>query len=450
MTNAELIAQIQSQIDALSDTTSLDNLVLLSVAVDNATSDRIITVATVSALPDLKTANVQYGTIFFVEEYNIPVIAGTKSWLGLDGRLIRTDVPNYNAWSWGSNGSGQLGDNTAASKSSPISVVGDFNNWVCLVGTQLSSAGLLSNGTIWTWGSNSVGQLGNGDIAIITTSSPIAVVGGFTDWCEIGASSNHVGAIRCNGTAWAWGCNSNGQLGDGTTINRSSPVSVVGGFTDWRKITGTLTHSLALRANGTIWAWGYNSTGSLGDGTVANRSSPVSVVGGFTDWCAISSLSGIRTNGTLWSWGSGTSLADGTTLTKSSPVSVVGGFTDWCGVSTDQLAGKIAIRTNGTIWSWGTGCCGKLGDGTTVAKSSPVSVVGGFTDWCGIATMQNSAVGIRTNGTAWSWGINISGRLGDGTVVNRCSPVSVVGGFTNWCKIGSTGGGAHGIGIVAV
>jgi alpha-tubulin suppressor-like RCC1 family protein len=116
----------------------------------------------------------------------------------------------------------------------------------------------------------------------------VSVVGGFTDWCQVSAGSESSLAVRQNGTAWAWGSNSNGQLGDNTTVSKSSPVSIVGGFTNWCQVSAGQSHSLGVRQNGLTWAWGSNSNGQLGDSTTTNRSSPVSVIGGFTDWWEIS------------------------------------------------------------------------------------------------------------------------------------------------------------------
>jgi alpha-tubulin suppressor-like RCC1 family protein len=282
-----------------------------------------------------------------------------------------------------------------------------------------------------------------GDNTVVSKQSPISVVGGFTDWCQISAGNNFSAAVRTNGTAWAWGSNSCGQLGDNTIVDKSSPVSVVGGFTDWCQVSAGSAHSLAVRQNGTAWGWGQGSAGRIGDNTITTKSSPVSVVGGFTDWCQITAgLAGagfslaIRQTGSLWGWGCATcgTLGDNTTVAKSSPVSVVGGFTDWCQVSAGDCH-SIAIRQNGTAWSWGLGTCGRLGDNTTVAKSSPVSAVGGFTDWCQASAGGCHSLAVRQNGTAWAWGEAGAGRLGDNTVVDKSSPVSVVGGFTIWAQV---------------
>ena len=203
----------------------------------------------------------------------------------------------------------------------------------------------------------------------------------------------------------SWGTGNNGILGTNETQSKSSPVSVVGGFTDWCQVSAGNTNNVAMRQNGTLWSWGGSI---LGDNTIANRSSPVSVVGGFTDWCQVSAgnahMAAVRQNGTLWAWGnnSGGRLGDNTTTIRSSPVSVVGGFTDWCQVSAGGCH-TAAVRQNGTIWTWGINYCGRLGDGTTVNRSSPVSVVGGFTDWCQVSAGLVHGAAIRQNGTLWTW-----------------------------------------------
>jgi alpha-tubulin suppressor-like RCC1 family protein len=339
---------------------------------------------------------------------------------------------------WGCNGTGRLGDGTTVDKSSPVSVIGGFTDWCQVSGSSSHSLGVRTDGTAWAWGSGGQGRLGDG--TTVSKSSPVSVIGGFTDWCQVSAGSSHSLGVRCNGTAWAWGGNSLGVLGDGTTVSKSSPVSVIGGFTDWCQVNAGDRHSLGVRCDGTAWAWGCGVQGLLGDGTTVNNSSPVSVVGGFTDWCQVSggyghSL-GVRSNGTAWAWGSNGvgRLGDGTTVDKSSPVSVIGGFTDWCQVS-GSSSHSLGVRCDGTAWAWGCNSSGRLGDGTTTNRSSPASVVGGFTDWCQVSAGSYHSIGGRSNGTAWTWGRNTSVQLGDGTTVDKSSPVSVIGGFTDWCQV---------------
>jgi len=306
-----------------------------------------------------------------------------------------------------------------------------------------------NKGFAYAWGEADFGRLGSNNT--IDRSSPVSVVGGFTDWCQVSAGGYHSLGVRTNGTAWAWGCGTQGRLGTNNTITRSSPVSVVGGFTDWCYVAAGTEHSLGIRNNGTAWGWGRGDSGQLGDNTAANRSSPVSVVGGFTDWCQLSTncqhTVGVRANGTAWAWGNGADgkLGTNNTITRSSPVSVVGGFTDWCQVSAGNIH-SLGLRSNGTAWAWGKNE-GTTGDGTNISRSSPVSVVGGFTDWCQISAGDCHSLGLRSNGTAWAWGLNEQGRLGSGNVTNRSSPVSVVGAFTDWCQVNA--GRQHSLGLRA-
>jgi len=372
---------------------------------------RVESVSTYASLP---SASANQGQLYYVY-YDGLYWSNGSSW----ARIARSTLDQ--SWAWGFNNCGQLGDGTVNNKSSPVLVVGGFIDWCQVSAGCYQTLGVRTNGTAWAWGCNSYGRLGDG--TIVNKCSPVSVVGGFTDWCQVSAGNRHSLGVRTNGTAWAWGRASSGLLGDGTTVDKSSPVSVVGGFTNWCQVSAGQGHSLGIRTNGTLWSWGCNSYGQLGDGTTVSKSSPVSVIGGFTDWCQVSAghghSLGVRTNGTAWAWGSNCrlivgatgALGDGTTVNKSSPVSVVGGFTNWCQVSAGYIH-SLGVRTNGTAWAWGIGSSGRLGDGTIVNKSSPVSVVGGFTDWCLADAGQVESAGIRTNGTVWTWGCNGSGFTG--------------------------------------
>jgi alpha-tubulin suppressor-like RCC1 family protein len=311
---------------------------------------------------------------------------------------------------------------------------------------------VLTLGSALSWGSNSQGQLGNN--STIARSSPVSVTGGFTDWTQVSAGASHSLGVRANGTAWAWGLNDLfvSLLGDNTTVSKSSPVLIAGGFTDWTQVSAGQNHSLGLRENGTAWSWGFNTQGQLGDNSSVEKSSPVQVAGGFTDWIEVSAGGshslGLRENGTAWSWGNGQSGQLGNNYAsgfpnKSSPVSVVGGFTDWIQLSTKNAA-NLGVRSNGTVWGWGGNFFGEIGDGTTINRSSPVLVVGGFTDWTKVSGGGAHSLGLRENGTAWAWGNGNNGRLGDNSSVDKSSPVQVAGGFTDWTQLSA--GGSHGLG----
>ncbi len=434
-----IVTELEARIGNASTSDSIITLVHLVKSLELITKDRSITVSDVD---DLSVINdIGKGSIVFVENENETYILMST---GIWEPLFRTVILGQNAYAWGSNGSGQLGDSTSADRSSPVSLVGGFTDWISANAGNSHSLGVRANGTLWAWGYNFRGQLG--DDTSILRSSPVSVVGGFTDWISVSAGGGQSLGIRSNGTIWAWGINGSGQLGDNTTTSRSSPVSVVGGFTDWISASAGGSHSLGVRANGTLWAWGSNGSGQLGDNTIANRLSPVSVVGGFADWISVSAGSvhsiGVRANGTLWAWGSNGSgrLGDGTDATRSSPVSVVGGFTDWVSASGGGLH-SLGVRANGTLWAWGYNSSGQLGNNTLTDHSSPVSVVGGFTDWISASGGEYHNIALRANGTLWAWGSNGTGRLGDGTTTSRSSPVSVIGGFTDW--ISASAGYSH-------
>lgn len=437
--------QLAANITTSSDT--VDNL-LLPVIADKHSTNKKFYVNSRNDLPDLLTTNLENGTVIFINDIHTHVVSNNCRWYGLDGRLYAIDEQLESALSWGLNNVGQLGNGNAVTELIPTSVKGQIYDWCQISAGCSHSIGLRPDGTAWAWGSGDQGRLGNN--STVLRSSPVSVVGGFTDWCRVSAGGLHSLGLRTNGTLWAWGFNGNGQLGDGATTSRLSPVSVIGGFCDWCQVSAGMRHSIGLRTNGTLWAWGCNAFGELGINCTTSFSSPVSVISGFT-WCQVSAGTNfnlaIRNDGTLWAWGWGYCgvLGQGTTVTsRSSPVSVVGGFNDWCQISAG-CAHSLGIRTNGTLWGWGSTGQGRVGDNNeAVCKSSPVSVVGGFTDWCCVSAGGEHSMGLRTNGTLWSWGRNGTGALGDGTTVNKSSPISVIGGYT-WSHVSS--GNCHSLGI---
>jgi hypothetical protein len=448
-----LLTKLTSLInDYTVESTVASDILLNTLSINSLNESNIIVVDDYYGLPNLSYYDSPSGMIYFIQkDYIFAISSGTK-WLTLDGKLIRQDINVKLAYAWGCNSFFNLGDGTNVNKSSPVSVIGGFTDWCQISAGNNSALAIRTNGTAWAWGSNGYAQLGDG--TVVNKSSPVSVVGDFTDWCQVATGTNHSLGVRTNGTAWAWGAATQGQLGDGGRTIRSSPFLVCGGFTDWCQVSTGGSHSLGVRTNGTAWAWGFNTiNGQLGDNTVVGKCSPVSVVGGFTDWCQVSAGNahslGLRSNCTLWAWGCNGfgQLGDNTNAAKSSPVSVIGGFTNWCQVSAG-FNHSLGLRTNGTLWAWGQNSGGRLGDGTTTIRSSPVSVVGGFTDWCQVSAGFEHSLAVRSNGTAWAWGANGAGLIGDNTTVSKSSPVSVIGGFTDWCRVSAGGCLSLGIRIV--
>jgi len=419
---------------AIADTTNTTDYLLLAKAIQAFNVGQIRAVSTFASLP---SAASNEGLLVYVDADERLYFSNGVKWDTIYERTVT-------AYSWGCNNTGPIGDGTVVNRSSPVSVISGFTNWSQVSAGQNRTLAVRANGTLWAWGSNYTGELG--DNSSTSKSSPVSVVGGFTDWVCTSSGGCISAGVRSNGTLWTWGCNTQGSLGNGYAFgNRSSPVSVVGGFTDWCAVKLGRGFGVALRSNGTLWSWGCQSFApSLGDGTFNNRSSPVSVVGGFTDWCNFDANGyhavAIRSNGTIWTWGYNIrgQLGNNSTSNSNSPVSVIGGFTDWCQAAAGASS-TFGIRSNGTLWAWGFNggnyFFGNLGDGTTVNRSSPVSVIGGFTDWCAVTASGEFTAGIRTNGTLWTWGVNSNGALGSNDTTRRSSPASVVGGFTNWKSV---------------
>ena len=292
-----------------------------------------------------------------------------------------------------------------------------------------------TEGGLWTWGQNTNGRVG--DNTTISKSSPVQTVSGGTNWKQVACGDEHNAVIKTDGTLWTWGLGTQGQLGDNTTTSKSSPVQTISAGTNWRMVSAGGNHTAAIKTDGTLWTWARNAFGSLGDNTTIDRSSPVQTVAAGTNWklvsCGRSHDAAIKTDGTLWTWGRNDfgQLGDNTTINKSSPVQTVSGGTNWKLVSCGGYH-TAAIKTDGTLWMWGRNSYGRLGDNTAINKSSPVQTVSGGTNWKLIAGGTYHTAAIKTDGTLWTWGMNDNGQLGDNTAINKSSPVQTVASGTNW------------------
>jgi alpha-tubulin suppressor-like RCC1 family protein len=352
-------------------------------------------------------------------------------------------------WSWGINGYGNLGNNTVVNQSSPVQTVAFGANWRQASSSSVGTAAIKADGTLWTWGINNQGQLG--DNSVVYKSSPVQTVSGGTNWLQVSLGNTCQAAIKTDGTLWTWGGNAFGQLGDNTIAHKSSPVQTVSGGTNWKSVSAGTSHVAAIKTDGTLWVWGSNSRGDLGDNTVAPKSSPVQTVSGGTNWRQVSAgytnTAAIKTDGTLWTWGHNNygQLGNNAVGNTSSPAQTVSAGTNWRQVVICESG--YAIKTDGTLWAWGKNVYGQLGDNTLIRKSSPVQTVAAGTTWRQVSTGPRGtfAAAVKTDGTLWSWGLNTTGQLGDNTSTGRSSPVQTVSGGNNWKSVSA--GVQHSVGL---
>ncbi|WES98168.1 T9SS type A sorting domain-containing protein [Chryseobacterium arthrosphaerae] len=320
-------------------------------------------------------------------------------------------------WAWGDNYDGSLGDGTFIDRYTPVKI-GSSANWTKICAGLTHAAGIKTDGTLWTWGYNYNGQLGDG--TTIKRNTP-AQIGSDTDWITIAGGNAHTVAIKMDGTLWAWGDNRWGQLGDGTNVNKSVPIQV-GTATDWKSVASKGNHTLAIKTDGTLWGWGDNTYGQLGNGTLTASNVPVQI-GTSANWVAaegarLSSI-GIKTDGTLWTWGDNRwgQLGDGTLISKIVPTQI-GTETDWQNFSIGFNSSTIATKTDGTLWTWGYNALGQLGDGTQIHRSVPTLMLTS-TDWQTVAAGAQNTLAINSSGLLAISGDNGHGQIGDDTIIQK-------------------------------
>jgi len=342
---------------------------------------------------------------------------------------------------------------------SAVSLLADSTQMttVGISGGQNHALALRSDGSVWSWGTNNTGQMGN-----TVSNSPFPVrVSGVTNAVGIGAGWNHSLAAQANGLVFAWGTNDSGQLGNGTTTTPSAVPVQVTGITNAIAVSGGQSHSLALLSNGQVMAWGLNSSDQLGKGSTSPSSTnqPI-LVSNLTGIIKISAganhSAALDTNGVVWCWGAGSTgrIGNGQTTNVPLPLKVLSNVVD-------VVAGyehTIALKSDGTVWTWGDNANGELGIGNTTDQSVPTLVsnlsgvqaitagfflssatlsngqtyVWGFNNGTvkspapigdtpafaklsSIGSNPNAYLGLTTGGTVWAWGANNLGQFGDET-----------------------------------
>jgi alpha-tubulin suppressor-like RCC1 family protein len=302
---------------------------------------------------------------------------------------------------------------------------------------------LKSDGTVWTWGANFGGKLG---VGVDQNTTPRALVPGevhgpgnvsyLNSVTAIMGGEMHNMALKSDGTVWSWGYNALGQLGDGTTNDAYTPIQTGLGstppLTSVIKLGGRPYFSLAEKSDGTIWAWGMNSFGQMGNGTVSpwvatpalvSDSSPGGVINNALQiTCGYQFGAALATNGTVWTWGSGGhgELGNGTTGSSHTPTQVTG-LTNVTAISAGWFH-ILALKSDRTVWAWGENAHGELGDGTTINRPNAVQVLN-VSNIVSVSGGDDHSSALAADGAVWKWGLNDVGELGNGTTNAVANPL---------------------------
>ena len=326
-------------------------------------------------------------------------------------------------WAWGQNSYGQLGDGTTDSRSNPVRI-GSDNDWANVATGNEHTIATKTDGSLWAWGRNNRWQIGDG--TTINRSSPVRI-GSDNDWDVLVAGSDYNLAIKTDTSLWGWGYNGSSQLGNDSKSNSLIPIQI-GTDTGWVSLAASNGNSLGIKADGSIWGWGNNINGQLGDGTTRAKPTPTRI-GTDDDWAAIAKGNGytiaLKIDGSLWAWGTNGSgqLGDGTTSSKTAPVRI-GTDNDWVVVSTKGAGGTKALKKDGSMWAWGSNLGGTLGDGTTTNRNVPTQI-GIDSIWVAVFPGYSHTIACRLDGSFWAWGSNSFGQFGDGTTTNSRLPVEI-------------------------
>ena len=337
---------------------------------------------------------------------------------GITSFGIKTDGT---LWAWGNNSVGQLGIGTTFDKYIPVQI-GFDNDWKYISAGNAHTLAIKNDGSLWAWGDNWYGQIGD------ESSEKMQLIpmhiGTDTDWAEIAVGDEHTIALKNDGSLWAWGQNNNGQLGDSTFINQNRPTRV-GNSLDWFHIYAGGFSSFAIKKDGSLYGWGQNYSFQLGDLSILDRNTPRKI-GSSTNWKKISSghthTLAIKTDGTLWAWGTS---ANWDSLGISKTPRLVEFGTGWQNISLGSQS-FFGIKNDGTLWACGRNKYGNLGDGTNINRLNPVKI-GANNNWKEISFFMAS----QSNQTLWTWGVNDYGQIGDGTNIDKNIPTQIHCNSTN-------------------
>ena len=327
---------------------------------------------------------------------------------------------------WGYNYQGQVGNGTSQNSIIPPTQISGLNDVIAVAGGDVHSLALKADGTVWAWGDNTLGQLGNGTLVSSNVPLQVNLIG---PAIAIEGGGDHSMALLEDGTVWTWGYNSNGQLGNGSIAFISlTPVQATG-LTGVIAISGGYLHSLALKNDGTVWAWGRNSEGQLGTGNTVESNVPVQVIG----LSGIVSIAGapyhslaVKNDGTAWAWGYNSTgqLGIGNISEIITPMQMIG-ISGVVAAAGGDLHSMV-LKNDGHVWATGNNYFGQLGIGNTM-NSNVLMQVSGLKDVTSISCGWIHSLAVRNDNSVWTWGDNTYGQLGMDSITYSNLPLELSG-----------------------
>lgn len=344
-----------------------------------------------------------------------------------NNHILAVDVDGL-LWSWGSNSHGQLGLASPDSYTTPQVVNVPNVEWATVAAGGNHSAAIDVDGNLWTWGANGNGQLGHNDV--LARSQPTMVDSTLT-WLTVSTADNRTLAIDAQNRLWGWGHGRTGQLGLGNVFQQAlAPTLIDTGAQQWEYVSVS-SHVLALDSAGQIWSWGFNGSGQVGNGNAQTVWTPFLVqVAGVDYWKQIVAggmhTLAIDNNDRLWTWGFNNEgqLGIGHNSPRNVPQLVETGPTSWSAVGAGQFH-SLAIDASGDLFSWGYGANGRLGLSSNDDYNTPQLITAGPSNWTQLASRGSHSLGLGADGSLWSWGVNNSGQLGNGTTIASSTPSAI-------------------------
>ncbi len=344
--------------------------------------------------------------------------AGAQCWTSFDAGAEHSTAIQFNTlWTWGYNCCGQLGNGTLVNTNAPAQV-DSSNNWQSVSGNTFHSIGIKTDGTLWAWGRNHEGQLGDGTFNDQLT--PIQI-GTENDWEIVSAGYENSYAMKSDHTIWGWGANGYSELGTASGPSVTLPTQI-GSGSNWKIIKAGYRNAMGIKQDSTLWLWGSNSWGQIGNGSQIDQTIPFQI--GTSKWIDASiywnHTLAIRADGTLWGWGNNFNqkLGDSahTDYNYTTPVQI-GSDSDWLKIH-GGYHHSVGIKNDGSLWTWGANDYGQLGDTTSGQRIEPLQV-GTKNNWVRISSGQNFVMALDDTDSLFTWGDNAKGSLGDNTNTNR-------------------------------